>query len=302
MFRRNPVYQREIGTDAKASRIFLMIVIFNCVLALVTFVMFYSTFNGVSNMGAVDYSGLTELYTVMAYIEFGMVMLIIPATTAGAITGERERKTLDIMLVGSRRTRTIVFGKFLSNMRFILVVMLSSIPVLSMVFVYGGIRFNNLMQLLLVIMVSGIYIGSMGIFCSSICKRTTSAIVLSYGIFIAITLITIAISYMLAKVNVNSDGMGNYFVLLFNPIAPLTYLISSQLENMDGFMKVVFYGITEEYFDAGAERWILYSGIAQLTISAVLLNISALILNPLKFNYIRRLVKRDIDGKKIREN
>lgn len=302
MFKRNPVYQREIGTDARASRIFLMIVIFNVALAVVTFVMFYATFNGVSNMGEVDYSGLTELYTTMAYIEFGMVMLIIPATTAGAITGERERKTLDIMLVGNRHARTVVFGKFLSNMRLILVVMLSSIPVLFMVLVYGGIKFSNLLQLFTVIMLSGIYIGSMGIFCSSICKRTTSAIVMAYGLFVASTLITIAISYFSVKINSNANDMEDYFILFFNPIAPLVYLISGQIESIDGIIQLIFYGITQEHVTKEAGRWILYSGIVQFAVSMLMLNISALILNPLKFNYIRRLFKRGNDGRKNKEN
>ncbi len=303
MFRKNPVYQREIGTDAKAGRIFLVLIIFNCVLSVVTFVMFYSIFNGVRHMGAVDYSGLTELYTIMAYIEIGMVMIIIPATTAGAITGERERKTLDIMLVGSRHARTIVVGKFISNMRLILVVMISSIPILSMVFVYGGIRFVNLLQLLIIIMIAGIYMGSIGIFCSSICKRTTSAVVLSYGMLVATTLVTIAFNYLIVKISANdSNGIYEYFALFFNPIAPLTYIISEQLDNVDGFIEIVFYGITQKYFDEVAGRWLLYSSITQLLVSAIMLNLSALILNPLKFNHIRRFLKRGNDGGKNKEN
>jgi len=196
----------------------------------------------------------------------------------------------------------VVFGKFLSNMRVILIVMLSSIPVLSMVFIYGGIKFTNLLQLFGVVMLSGIYTGSMGIFCSSICKKTTSAIVMAYGTFVACTLVTIGISYLSVKVSHDVNSVVDYFVLLFNPIAPLTYLISGQLESMEGLIQFVFYGITQEFFYEGTVKWIICSGIVQLTVSMILLNISALILNPLKFNHIRRILKRGNNGRKNKEN
>ena len=38
---------------------------------------------------SMDYSETVSLYVVMAYIEFGMILLIIPAITAGSLAGER---------------------------------------------------------------------------------------------------------------------------------------------------------------------------------------------------------------------
>ncbi len=302
MFRKNPVYQMEVGTYVRASRVFLLIIAFNCVLSIVTFVMFYIAFNGVSNMGAVNYSGLIELYTFMAYIEFGMVMLIIPATTAGAITGERERKTLDIMLVGNRHARTIVFGKFMANMRLVFIVMISSIPVLSMVFVYGGIKFANLLQLFAIIMVAGIYIGSIGIFCSSICKKTTSAIMMAYAAFIGLTLLTVALNYLFVRADSDNSYLGEYYMLYLNPIAPITHLISEQFETISEFEQIIFYGISQESLDSTMDKWVLYSAIVQLVVSTILLIVSTLILNPLKFNYLRRFLKAYVNGEKIAED
>jgi len=302
VFRRNPVYQREIGTDARASRAFLLIIAFNCVLAGVTFAMFYSAFNGAGNMGAVDYSGLTRLYTFMAYVEIGMVMLIIPAATAGAITGERERKTLDIMLVGNRHARTIVFGKFMSNIRIVLIGMISSIPVLSMVFVYGGIRVMNLAQLLGIILVAGIYLGSIGIFCSSISKKTTSAIMIAYSVFVGLILVTVGLGYFFARIDMNKSASIGSAMLYLNPIAPVTYLISDQLETASGLEKIIFYGTSGAVSGEVPANWLFYSVIVQLTISVILLNVSVLILNPVKFNSLRRFYRLYVNRKKIEKN
>lgn len=302
MFRKNPVYQMEVGTYARASRVFWLIIAFNCVLSIITFVMFYTAFNGVSNMGAVDYDGLIKLYTSMAYIEFGMVMLIIPATTAGAITGERERKTLDIMLVGNRHARTIVIGKFMANMRLIFIVMLSSIPIISMVFVYGGIKFVNLLQLFAIIMVAGAYIGSIGIFCSSVCKKTTSAIMMAYAAFIGLTILTVALNYLFARVTTGNGYLGEYYMLYLNPIAPITHLISEQFEIIGEFEQLIFYGISQEILDNIMGKWVIYSSLVQLAVSAILLIVSTLILNPLKFNYLRRFLKAYVNGEKTAED
>ena len=140
--------------------------------------------------------------------------------------------------------RTVVFGKFMSSIQLIMIVTISSLPVLSIVFVYGGIRFINIIQLLAIIIVSGIYIGSIGIFCSCICKKTTSAIVMAYSMLVGIILITVALNYLFAKTDSDKSYIGNYYALYLNPIATVTQLTSSQLETVSEFERIIFYNIS----------------------------------------------------------
>ena len=53
--------------------------------------------------------GMTA-YAAMLVIQFAMILLITPAMTAGSIAGERERQTLDMLLVTNTGSLRIVAG------------------------------------------------------------------------------------------------------------------------------------------------------------------------------------------------
>lgn len=280
MFRGNPIYKKEVRTGMRTARAAALIIGFNTILAIVAFVMFYNTTKGITSMGAIDYSGLTDLYTVMAYIEFGIIAIVVPAITAGAVVGERERQTLDVMLASKVSPFSIVWGKMLSCAQLVVIVCVSSLPVLSIVFVYGGIRITNLLMLLFVAICIGFYFGSIGIFASCICKRTTTAVIAAYVGMVAVVGLTGGIVYI--------TGMFN--IMLLNPAATIVGLVGEQLEVENFFEEFLFYGIAKKDKSQIA-NWTVCSITAQMIFSAVLLIISAWILNPLKFGLWRRLKK-----------
>ncbi|MBE5947444.1 MAG: hypothetical protein E7261_00295 [Lachnospiraceae bacterium] len=296
MFNGNPIYKKEVGTGMRTARTAILIVGFNTILAIVAFVMFHNTIKGITSMGALDYSGLTNLYTVMVYIEFGIIAIIVPAITAGAVAGERERQTLDVMLASRISPLAVIWGKMLSCMQIIVVVCISSLPVLSIVFVYGGIRITNLLVLLFVIICTGFYFGSIGLFASSICKKTTAAVITAYVGMVAVVILTGGIVYIAEKLSVEFVKENNSFmegisnIMLINPATTIVGLVGDQLETESYFEELLFYGVArrEGMF---VKNWTFYSVAVQLFMSTVLLFISAWILNPLKFGLWRRVKK-----------
>ena len=280
VFRGNPIYKKEVRTGMRTARVAALIVGFNTILAIVAFVMFSNTIDGISNSGVLDYSGLADLYTVMAYIEFGIIAIVVPAITAGSVVGERERQTLDVMLASKVRPFSIVWGKMLSCAQLIVTVCVSSLPVLSIVFVYGGIRITNLLMLLFADICIGCYFGSIGVFASCISKRTTTAVITAYVGMVAVIVLTGGIVYV----------GGAFNVMLLNPAATIVGLVGGQLEVENFFEELLFYGIARNGKER-MENWTVCSIAAQLIFSTALLLISAWILNPLKFGLWRRLKK-----------
>ncbi len=278
VFKGNPIYKKEVRTGMRTARAAALIIGFNTILAIVAFVMFYNATKGITSMGALDYSGLTELYTVMAYIEFGIIAIVVPAITAGAVVGERERQTLDVMLASKVSPFSIIWGKMLSCAQLVVIVCVSSLPVLSIVFVYGGIRINNLLFLLFAVICIGFYFGSIGIFASSICKRTTTAVIAAYVGMVAVVGLTGGVVYV----------TGLFNIMLLNPAATIVGLVGEQLEVESFFEEFLFYGIAREG-KREIENWTALSIIVQMIFSTVLLLASAWILNPLKFGLWRRL-------------
>lgn len=307
MFSGNPIYKKEVRTGMHTARTAILIVGFNTILAIVAFVMFYNTVKGITSMGALDYSGLTSLYMVMAYIEFGIIAIIVPAITSGTVVGERERRTLDVMLASKARPSAIIWGKMLACMQMVVVVCVSSIPVLSIVFVYGGIRITNILMLLVAIICTGFYFGSIGIFASCICKRTSAAVIVTYAGVVAAVALTGGVVYIADKLNseliIKSDTLVENIsgIMLLNPAVTIVDLVEEQLETASFFEKMLFYGISGR---AGrlAENWTVHSITVQLLAGTLFLAVSAWILNPLKFSLWRRAKKIYGKRKNKKEN
>lgn len=91
----NPVYKRETTVSSRSFRLALIIMVFNGILALVALLNMYSVVARVKITAEIQYSSFLNLYVFVSVVEFVMLMFIMPALTAGSISGERERQTLD---------------------------------------------------------------------------------------------------------------------------------------------------------------------------------------------------------------
>ena len=135
----NPVYKREMMVSSRSMRLPLIITAFNSILAVVALLNMYSNVVQVRMTADVQYGSFLDLYRFVATIEFIMLMFIMPAITAGTISGERERRTLDLMLTTGLKSRDIVAGKLGAAFITMFLVVISSFPVFALVLVYGGI-------------------------------------------------------------------------------------------------------------------------------------------------------------------
>ena len=66
-------------------------------------------------------------YAAMLAIQFAMILLITPAMTAGSIAGERERQTLDMLLVTNTGSLRIVAGKLLESLGYVALLLVAAL-------------------------------------------------------------------------------------------------------------------------------------------------------------------------------
>ncbi len=144
----NPVYKRETTVSSRSFRLALILAIFNTILALVVLLNMYSVVERVKLTAEIQYSSFTNLYIFVAAVEFVMLMFIMPALTAGSISGERERQTLDLLLTTTLKPWEIIWGKFTSSFSTMFLMIMSSFPLLAVSFVYGGVMIYDVVLLL----------------------------------------------------------------------------------------------------------------------------------------------------------
>lgn len=176
----NPVYKRELMVSARSFRLVLVLLIFNGILAMVALLNMYSTLAQVRMTAEIQYSSFMELYLFVAVLEFVMVIFVMPALTAGSISSERERRTMDLMLTTKLTPAQIIGGKMMISLNTMGLMIFSSFPVFALVFVYGGVTLKDIALLFLCYTAAALFTGSLGICCSAALGRSTLSTVVSY--------------------------------------------------------------------------------------------------------------------------
>jgi len=121
------------------------------------------------------------------------VAFLAPSSTAGAISLEREKQTLELLVTTPISSFAIVIGKLLSALIYVFLLIAASIPLMAAVFVFGGVGPDDVLKAYVVLVVAAIGLGSFGILCSSIVKRTTASTAITIFGVLAITIGTVFI-------------------------------------------------------------------------------------------------------------
>jgi len=132
------------------------------------------------------------VFTTLLFLQVLLVVFLAPAATTGAISLEREKQTLDLLTATPVSTLGIVLGKLASSLAFVIVLILASIPLTAVVFVFGGVAPEDILRGYVVLLVTAVGFGSLGIFFSSITRRTQSATFLTY---LAVLVLTVGTAF-----------------------------------------------------------------------------------------------------------
>jgi ABC-type transport system involved in multi-copper enzyme maturation permease subunit len=176
-------------------------------------------------------------FTVLAVVQLALVCLFAPAVAAGAISGEQERQTLDVLLVSSMTPFGIVWGKLVASVAFILLLITVALPVFATVFLFGGIDLGQFLISQLLTVMTALTVGAVSLFLSAFLRRTLAATVVAYGLAFAGTAGTLVIGTALTAIVAAQRALGGgagaadpHPLLLINPV----YAMVDALQNLPG--------------------------------------------------------------------
>lgn len=144
---------------------------------------------GLSFGGEVNFASAAigrQVFLGLLLIQTLMISVLAPAATAGAISSEREHQTLELLSVTPISSLAIVFGKLISALAWVFVLVLASIPVTALVFVFGGVAPDDLLRGYIVLFATVIGLGSVGIFFSTLTRRTGASTGLTFVAVLAL--------------------------------------------------------------------------------------------------------------------
>ncbi|TVP93911.1 MAG: ABC transporter permease [Planctomycetaceae bacterium] len=184
----NPVYDKEIHSEifSQGTLMLRLVIQLSIVLAilLMPWLLFFSP----------ERCGWFVVYVIV------FEMLVGPVFLAGSISGERERQTLDLLLTSPVTGWQILWGKLLVGLRVSLVLTGFLVWPLVLAAMLVDSYWTNLpgIALMLAIVLSvGICSGVVAMFCSSFCRRTSVALILTYVILLLLYAVPVTATNLL---------------------------------------------------------------------------------------------------------
>lgn len=238
-FRVNPVMLKELRGRMRGVRAFVVLSVYLGLMSafLALLYLIYEPINQRSGSAAAGEVGRI-LFMGIVGIELMLIIFIAPAFTAGAITGERERLTYDLLKTTLLASPSFVIGKLESALGYVLLLLLSAIPLQSIAFLFGGVTELELILSLVILAVTAIALGTVGIYFSATATRTLAASVRAYTTTLITTFgVPLVLAVIVNVLSVTLRGMSstieailiyvNDFLTSLNPIA--TALATQQL-------------------------------------------------------------------------
>lgn len=190
----NPIALKELRGRMRGARAFIVLTVYLALMSgFVTLVyLLYSssvTVIGPSQGGEIG----RVLFISIVGVELFLVTFIAPAFAAGAISGERERQTYDMLRTTLISGRALVGGKLFATLAYIFLLLIAAIPLQSVAFLFGGVTEAEIVLSLVILVATAVLLGTVGVFFSAMTKRTLSASVLSYA-FALLTVIVLPIA------------------------------------------------------------------------------------------------------------
>jgi len=215
----NPIMVKELRSRMRGARAFVILTATLLLLGTVSYALYrivlvtsrYSTSPLSPQIGQ-------TLFFVLAFLELIMVCLLTPALTAGAISGEREKLTYEMLLATPLRPASILWGKLISALSYVLLLIFAAIPMASLVFIFGGVAPRDMVMALVILMAVAVMLGVVGIFMSTWLGRTGRATVLSYLVVLGLL---IGPLFLYALVGVLRMEEPPRWILVPNPMSAL---------------------------------------------------------------------------------
>ncbi|CAN5642495.1 hypothetical protein BH23CHL6_BH23CHL6_11710 [soil metagenome] len=138
-------------------------------------------FPGVSGTGTALSAGIGHgIFSGLLLVETLLIVVLAPALTSGAISLEREKQTIDMLVTTPLSTLGMVVGKLLSALTYVFLLIFASVPLASVVFVFGGVGPEDLLRGYALLFAVAFGMGAIGLFISALVRRTQTAVVATF--------------------------------------------------------------------------------------------------------------------------
>ena len=166
----------------------------------------------------------TQIFALVSYGQVVLVCLLAPVFMAGAIASEQSGKTYNILLTTPLSNLQIVFGSLIGRLFFVLVLLLSGLPLFSILLIFGGVPIQSVFISFAVAGLTAVLVGAVAV-TLSVFRTGGRKAVFVFVISVAAYLVAGSLfdTYILSHLTISANT-----TTWLTPLHPLLVLKSSQ--------------------------------------------------------------------------
>lgn len=209
--RENPVLQRELLINLRMTRAFVLLFAYVALLGLVVWLAW-------PKEQRLDLAHPEEAKRLVGLFFFGQYMLaslMAPSFAAGAITGEKERMSYEMLLATPLRPGAIVLGKLFAALTHLGILMICSLPIVMLCLPLGGVSLYEVFVAYFGMISTVALFGMISLWASSYFSRTSASLVVSYLMILPLAVVCVLIWQQMEQLG----GMRLLVVLTVVPVA-----------------------------------------------------------------------------------
>lgn len=179
----NPVFARELRNKAFGGGLWIFRSAYLCFAGSVLLVALVA--------GQLGRQSPDAIRTVAVAFQLGLIVLVVPSLTAGAITQERERLNLDLLRLTRVRAGQFLRGKLAVALVFLVFLVLGFLPLWYAVVSLGTNTLGQIARCATVLVATMLLALTTGLVCSAAARRTAVATAAAYGGLFLLTVATL---------------------------------------------------------------------------------------------------------------
>jgi len=175
-----PLLIQEMRIRQRGIRPFTVMALYVAVLSVIALITLYIS-GSTTNISQSSMSDLgRSIFTYLSIAQLAMISLIVPAYSASSVSAERERHAFELLALTLIPSASIVTQKLGAALLQAMLLLVASIPVISIVFFFGGVSPFEVILVYVVLLLSAVMYGTFGMLCSCCFGNTRSSTFAAY--------------------------------------------------------------------------------------------------------------------------
>jgi ABC-type transport system involved in multi-copper enzyme maturation permease subunit len=207
----NPVLQRELLTNLRTPRAFVLLFCYVGLLGVVV----YLAWPQEQRLDMAQPETAKRLVNLFFLGQYMLASLMAPSFAAGAITGEKERMSYEMLLASPLRPGAIVLGKLFAALCHLGILMICSLPIVMLCLPLGGVSPYEVFAAYFAMISSVALFGMISLWASSYFGRTSASLVVSYLFILPLAMVSVLAWNQLARLGETRL----FFIITVIPVA-----------------------------------------------------------------------------------